>query len=367
MKTVRKQKFKPTDIVKLLKDSLDDMQNVAKDLDESGKIRLSKWSRMRRSSMKSLRQNLKAAHLSAYQSESEKWKLHRKAINDSLVARQARLQAEAKEKPSIVRKQENSFVVSGRVVDEKTGVGLANVMVSAFDMDRKYDDLLGRTVTDKDGYYQMEYTAADLKDIIDRPPDTYIEALDVEGRTLYTSPKSFTPKLGKHVIFDVPLDGDKLAASLATGKDIQARREVDLHGITARSMTLQARISIANSEPARVQTDKARKTGKSTQGVLPKGKEKAISKQELASISKSAAENAKTSSKIKNKVEKANSRTAKKSAITRPKHKSTTGATTAKPKSKLNMNVSTKKSKAVTKKKVTKARQGRKSTTHKKT
>ncbi len=106
------------------------------------------------------------------------------------------------------------FVVAGRVVDAETGVGLSDVHIRALDRDILKDDLLGETRTDDLGYYRLEYTRKDFRDLFEGKPEVYIEVLDNDGNTLYTSDQSFRHKAGKVEILDAAVDGSKLPGSL---------------------------------------------------------------------------------------------------------------------------------------------------------
>jgi hypothetical protein len=99
-------------------------------------------------------------------------------------------------------------------------VGLPNIKVSAFDLDRKYDDRLGATRTDALGYFRIEYTAEDFKDLGDKTPETYIEVLGDDGELLFTSAKSFIQKSGKCEYIAAKVSGDKVPHSLEQGRRI---------------------------------------------------------------------------------------------------------------------------------------------------
>jgi hypothetical protein len=231
-------------------------------------------------------------------------------------------------------------------VDKKSGVGLPDVIVKAFDMDRKYDDLLGSTVTNKDGYYQVEYTTKDFKDLFDKKPETYIEVLDQEGHTLYTSPKSFVLKSGKQEIVDAEVDGKKLAASLDRGKAIQAARKIDLGAIAGRSVALKGRLAIPRRALGKLRRGKTVEKDKLRQNVAPRTEVKTNVKPKTAAVSevqpaKKTRETTPKKTAAKTKSSSATRSTpagqkakSKKKATIRAKSKSATKATAAKKKAK---------------------------------
>lgn len=142
----------------------------------------------------------------------------RSELDKTLALRRKRLEEAAQPKPPVVSKKKGNFIVRGRVVDENEGVGLPNVVVKAFDMDRKYDDLLGSTRTDENGYYAIEYSTKTFKDVFDNQPETFIEVLDSEGNSLYTSPRSFVHKADAIEEIDASVDGHRLEDQLDLAK-----------------------------------------------------------------------------------------------------------------------------------------------------
>lgn len=154
----------------------------------------------------------------------------REDIKAVLEKRRKCLEAYTTRKRSAAAVEKDRFVVAGRVTDKATGVGLPNVAVVAYDMDRKYDDRLGSTRTDVLGYFQIDYTFKDFKDSGEGMPETYIEVLGEDEKALYTSPKSFVQKTGKYKYLDIKLKGADIPGSLRAGTKIdpamQARLKV---------------------------------------------------------------------------------------------------------------------------------------------
>ncbi len=208
----------------------------------------------------------------------------REAMKTVLAERQKRLQAYAQRQRPTVPAEEGKFVVAGRVIDEVTGVGLPNVKVNAFDLDRKYDDRLGSARTDALGYYRIEYTSADFEDFGDETPETYIEVLDEGGTPIFTSTKSFVQKAGRAEFIAAPIDGNKTPASRALGEKVakSVNRRTETFEKRKRILAVSpgtelGRLTpVAAEEPAapkRKRKTKAKKTTK-TKGKRTKAKTK---------------------------------------------------------------------------------------------
>ncbi|HMO58225.1 MAG TPA: hypothetical protein PKA05_07035 [Roseiflexaceae bacterium] len=117
----------------------------------------------------------------------------------------------AAERPTITPRA-GFRMVTGRISDKKNGLGLPNVAIDVYDLDRKHDDLLGRTYTDDYGYYQLEYTAQDVDDP-DGKAEIYLKILDDEGTVVHQTPRSFHEKAGELHELDVAINATKLPAN----------------------------------------------------------------------------------------------------------------------------------------------------------
>jgi len=98
------------------------------------------------------------------------------------------------------------WVVSGRVTNTQ-GTGLSNLIVSIHDKDFFFDDRLGQTVTDQNGYYKLSYRTSEFRDLIERKPDIYLNVLDQNGETLYSS-KEIRFESGRVEIINVVIAKD---------------------------------------------------------------------------------------------------------------------------------------------------------------
>ncbi len=61
-----------------------------------------------------------------------------------------------------------TFEISGCVREAETGRGVPGVIVSAFDQDRTYDDLLGEVMSDAVGAFRLTYEEGAFRDLFER-------------------------------------------------------------------------------------------------------------------------------------------------------------------------------------------------------
>lgn len=78
------------------------------------------------------------------------------------------------------------YTLSGQVVNTIDKRGIAGLVVEGWDNDKRYDDLVGSAVTDKDGRFAMHFDSSFFKDYYtDKDPDIYFRIF--YGRTLLKS------------------------------------------------------------------------------------------------------------------------------------------------------------------------------------
>ncbi len=208
-----------------------------------------------RSELSNVARMLKVAREKGIDERAVVYTARRQSVKAVVAEREKRLRAYATRERVVVPVEEDKFIVAGRVTDKATGVGLPNVKVNAFDLDRKYDDRLGSARTDALGYFRIEYTAADFKDLEDQKPETYIEVLDDKNNAIFTSTKSFVQKAGKSEFIAASIDGSKVPLSNALG--VKIGRSVD-----RRIATFERRKrSLAFIGAARMAEPLARETG----------------------------------------------------------------------------------------------------------
>ena len=162
------------------------------------------------------------------------------SLRGVVAQREQRLEAFAKRRRVGTPPQPGRFVVAGRVTDKASGLGLPNVTVRAFDLDRKVDDPLGRTRTDPLGYYRIEYGHEDFKDR-DQIPELYIQVLGPKDEVIFTSRECFVKQVDASETIDAEVDGSKLPASLALGEIVSRAVDKRLEAFANRRQVLDGR------------------------------------------------------------------------------------------------------------------------------
>ncbi len=79
--------------------------------------------------------------------------------------------------------------VIGQVVDAETGKPLAGMVVLAYDKDVIKDDYLGKTTTDKDGRFRIEFPQRAFQGamaLTEGAPDIYLKVTHPDGRHMKT-------------------------------------------------------------------------------------------------------------------------------------------------------------------------------------
>ncbi len=100
-----------------------------------------------------------------------------------------------------------SFQVTGRVYEAESGLGLPNLFVKAFDKDLFKDDELGETYTNNEGYFEIQYSEKDFKDLFEGVnPDLYIVVKTPDRSTvLYTNKKNYRHEASNRENFEVAI------------------------------------------------------------------------------------------------------------------------------------------------------------------
>jgi hypothetical protein len=82
------------------------------------------------------------------------------------------------------------FKIFGNVFSDEGGVSKSRsgLTVEALDKDLLYDDRLGATITNDDGYFEIVYSEKDFKELFfEKRPDIYLRIKNKEGKVIYTT------------------------------------------------------------------------------------------------------------------------------------------------------------------------------------
>lgn len=110
--------------------------------------------------------------------------------------------------PSPAPPEGDRWVVRGRVHDE-SGEPLAGLMVTLFDQDRRYDDVLGAALTDAEGEFEITYGTREFREGEEPGPDLYLTVQNVEGETLYTSADAVRYDADRVAEFEVTIERER--------------------------------------------------------------------------------------------------------------------------------------------------------------
>jgi hypothetical protein len=102
----------------------------------------------------------------------------------------------------------DSWIVKGKVSDE-TDKGLKGLTVSLYDQDLFFDDVLGTTLTNDDGNFEIIYRTEAFKFLFEKKPDIYVKVLDNKGRKLYSSESKIRPDAGRVEELVIKIDSKK--------------------------------------------------------------------------------------------------------------------------------------------------------------
>ncbi len=105
--------------------------------------------------------------------------------------------------------EREAWVVRGRVIDEN-GQGMAGLMVSALDRDRRYDDKLGSALTNREGEFRITYRIQDFREGLEPGSDLYVTVIDINGNLLYSSIDNIRENASREEVYEIRLDrGDR--------------------------------------------------------------------------------------------------------------------------------------------------------------
>jgi hypothetical protein len=96
------------------------------------------------------------------------------------------------------------WMVTGQVVDA-AGKPVRGAVVRVYDKDRKLDDLLGETATDKYGDFQLVYHERAFHEPGEGAPELYVQVEDRKGKVLHTTEDAIRAEGGRVEHFVIEL------------------------------------------------------------------------------------------------------------------------------------------------------------------
>ncbi len=120
------------------------------------------------------------------------------------------------------------FKITGRVREKESGLGVRGLMVRAYDKDMLYDDLLGTTITDIEGRFEIVYFEKDFRELFEGKPDIYLVIYAPPSRVLLDSTESVRWAASRHEHFDLEIDRETLGDSSPTRPDDQVEGGISI-------------------------------------------------------------------------------------------------------------------------------------------
>jgi hypothetical protein len=98
-----------------------------------------------------------------------------------------------------------TWEVKGKITDDNDN-SIKNLTVSLYDKEKRFDNLLGTTVTGEDGTFIFTYPTGKLQDLIKANPDIYLKVLDKKGNSIYSSKKPVKCEPGRIEVFNIEIE-----------------------------------------------------------------------------------------------------------------------------------------------------------------
>lgn len=128
-----------------------------------------------------------------------------------------------------------SYEISGSVIEPESGRGVPGVVVTAFDKDLLFDDLLGEVLTDDRGAFHVVYEASQFRDVAERAPDIYLTLKTLDGKLLLSTKDTTRVDASEQETFRLELPSatlKQLGLSLAKPSAPEAVSRADLTTLT---------------------------------------------------------------------------------------------------------------------------------------
>lgn len=100
-----------------------------------------------------------------------------------------------------------SLTIRGVVLEAETDLPVVALYIKAYDEDLAFDDLLGGSVTDEQGRFQIITERSDFRELFEKRPDLYFKVLSPDGRTFLkrtTTTWNWKSKPDEEVVIRIP-------------------------------------------------------------------------------------------------------------------------------------------------------------------
>lgn len=120
------------------------------------------------------------------------------------------------------------FKITGNVREKESGLGVRGLIIQAYDKDLLYDDLLGTTITDDRGHFEVAYTEKDFRELFEREPDIYLSVYAPPWRLLIETTDAVRWGASEHEHFDLKIDRETLGDMAPTRPDDEVEGGISL-------------------------------------------------------------------------------------------------------------------------------------------
>lgn len=114
------------------------------------------------------------------------------------------------------------YEITGRVREAESREGVPGLVVSVFDKDMMFDDLLGEATSDAGGHFRLEYDQQSLASLFSAGPDIYVTVKTPSGQPLHTTGGAVRFNARPREEFEIDIPRDALAAAgLRTERELR--------------------------------------------------------------------------------------------------------------------------------------------------
>lgn len=156
----------------------------------------------------------------------------------------AELESLIDSKPVKIPPSKYEYLISGKVIDKQTKIGIPDLVIRVFDIDSYFKDKLGSTHTDNNGNFKIIYNHSQHKDIFEKKPKIYIKVFDKKGKELHKTDKLLTPKINRVEPISIEMDGNKFKELLKIAELSKKKINQEIEIIRSKKELIQNRILI---------------------------------------------------------------------------------------------------------------------------
>ena len=106
------------------------------------------------------------------------------------------------------------FRVSGVIREAGSHAPIQGLLVCAYDKDVVKDDYLGESETDADGAFEIRFTDADFKDVVESQPDLYLCVfVPGNGEPVHDTSYVIRRNASNDEVYEIEIPADVVAAA----------------------------------------------------------------------------------------------------------------------------------------------------------